>query len=111
MIQRSACAANPEKFVIVLRQRCGRHYAENDVPQPQLFFACGFSKTKPDCISDPSSRASCRREYTMLLGSMKTFTSSNCEHVVRGARLRIELELIAQARAAAAQHAQTQVRP
>ena len=27
-------------------------HAENDVPQPQLFFAFGFSKTNPDCISD-----------------------------------------------------------
>ena len=27
-------------------------HAEKEVPQPQLFFAFGFSKTKPDCISD-----------------------------------------------------------
>ncbi len=27
-------------------------HAEKDVPQPQLFFAFGFSNTKPDCMSD-----------------------------------------------------------
>ena len=27
-------------------------HAENEVPQPQFFFAFGFSNTKPDCISD-----------------------------------------------------------
>ena len=27
-------------------------YAENEVPQPQFFFAFGFSKTKPDCMRD-----------------------------------------------------------
>jgi len=36
----------PEKFEILPR------HAENEVPQPQLFFAFGFSNTKPDCISD-----------------------------------------------------------
>ena len=29
-----------------------RHQAEKELPQPQLFFAFGFSNTKPDCISD-----------------------------------------------------------
>src|SRR6185312_964283 len=39
---------HPEGFKII------RHapYAVKEVPQPQLFFAFGFSKTNPDCISD-----------------------------------------------------------
>jgi hypothetical protein len=27
------------------------HQAENEVPQPHDFVACGFTKTKPCCIS------------------------------------------------------------
>ena len=38
-----------EKIEIVCRRR---HYDENDVPQPQAFFALGLSKTNPDCMSD-----------------------------------------------------------
>ena len=39
---------------------------------------------------------------------MNTLHAVELENLVVGARLRVELELIAQARAAAAQHAQTQ---
>jgi hypothetical protein len=39
-----------------LRERVARAHtdptqAENDVPQPHDFDACGFTKTKPCCIS------------------------------------------------------------
>ena len=43
------CAADPKNLEVVRRIVS---YAENDVPQPQFFFAFGFSNTKPDCISD-----------------------------------------------------------
>ena len=43
--------------------------AENDVPQPQLFFACGFSNTKPDCISESfqSSVMPCRKQQALRI--------------------------------------------
>src|SRR6202043_2035896 len=52
------------------------HQAEKEVPQPQLFLAFGFSKTKPDWISESFQSSVIPSRNTRLLGSMNTFTSS-----------------------------------
>ena len=82
--------------------------AENDVPQPQLFLAFGLSKTKPDCISESFQSSVMPSRNTMLLGSMKTLTSSKSKTWSVGRGFGVELELIAQAGAAAAEHAEAQ---
>ena len=45
---------------------------------PQAPFAFGFSKTKPDCISESFQSSVMPSRNTRLFGSMKTLTSSNC---------------------------------
>ena len=52
-----------------LRKTSSRaHHAENDVPQPQLFLAFGFSNTKPDCISESFQSSVMPSRKTMLFG-------------------------------------------
>src|SRR6478672_12732240 len=60
--------------------------AEKEVPQPQLFVACGFSNTKPEWISESFQSSVIPSRNRMLFGSMKTFTSSKLKtlSVARG---------------------------
>src|SRR5262249_53583813 len=59
-------------------------YAVNDVPQPQLFLALGFSNTKPEWMRESFQSSVMPLRYTKLLGSIYTFTSSNCRTVSVG---------------------------